>query len=115
MLWMDRPCPKVNDIVAEVERNNPDFFAKWKNLIDYVEPLANVTIKNLYDIWAIYDPIFAEWQHKAEHPPPSWVNETIYNQIVAMYYHSTTLYYSTPEWQRLRGGSRFKIFLMATP
>lgn len=108
---MDCPCPKVDEIVAEVEKKT-DLFVKWQNLIKFVEPLANVTVKSFYDVWKLYDPIFGEWQHKAEHPPPSWVNESIYNQIISMYYDSTKLYYSTPEWQRLRGGSQIQLHLI---
>lgn len=103
---MDYPCPKEDEIFAKVNQNcGAAVLSKWQKFIKFLEPLANITINTFWDVYNIYEPIVAEWNHKDQHPPPSWVNDSVYENIVELYDECTKCDYSTSEWQRIRGST----------
>lgn len=61
----------------------------------------------LRNVWQLFDPLWAEFNHPEEHKLPEWANETVREQLATLYHLSSSYLYGSPLLKRLRVGPLF--------
>jgi len=107
------PCPNAeieeellynSQIIKKIEEENHQtllFIGEKSGYTKEGEPIR------LRDVWKIFDPLWAEYNHQTEHKLPSWVNDTVREEIYKLYHISSSYLYGSLLLKRLRVGPLF--------
>jgi hypothetical protein len=107
------PCPNAeteeallygSDIIRKLEQDNHAILLFLGEKSGYTKP---GTALSLRDVWQIFDPLWAEQNHPEEHKLPTWVNETVRDEISKLYHISSSYLFGSPLLKRLRAGPLF--------
>lgn len=93
-----------SDIIRKIEQDNHDILLFIGEKSGYT---ITGTALRLRDVWQIFDPLWAEQNHLDEHKLPSWVNNTVRDEISRLYHISSSYLFGSPLLRRLRAGPLF--------
>ncbi|XP_029645989.1 prostatic acid phosphatase [Octopus sinensis] len=110
-LQISKDCPRY-DMLKEQELKTHAIKEEEKKNKPFYKFLSRVTggpKENISYVWMLADTLICERHHNFSRP--SWLNETVYNKLIALNTLSFTLLFGTPEMARLKGGPLLKTML----
>lgn len=93
-----------SDIIKKIEDDHHDILLTIGEKSGYTKEGESMRLRN---VWQLFDPLWAEYNHPEEHKFPPWVDDTIRKQISELYHISSSYLYGSPLLKRLRAGPLF--------
>lgn len=97
-----------SELIRKIEQDNHDVLVLLGEKSGYVKAGEPMRLRN---VWQLFDPLWAEYNHQDGHKLPAWVNDTVREEISKLYHIASSYLYGSSLLKRLRAGPLFGAIL----